>query len=83
MGKLILEGMGCKKMLVDGSGYTNIFEAEAKTSQHIQPKILLQYKVIEKELKENRVMCLWRCCSQFMHRIPPQDRTYILNILCD
>ena len=49
--------MGCKKMLVDGSGYTNIFEAEAKTSQHIQTKILLQYKVIEKELKENTVMC--------------------------
>ena len=57
MGKLILEGLGCKKLLVDGSGYTNIFEADAKTLQHIQTKILLHYKVIEKELKENRIMC--------------------------
>ena len=57
MGKLILEGMGCKKLLVDGSGYTNILKLTLKTLQHIQTNIFLQSGIIEKQLKERRVMC--------------------------
>ena len=73
--KRVVKNVSCKEVS------TQIFPKQSlKTKQHIQNKESHTIYAIERELNESRVIrFLVLCCSQFMHRKPPQE---CISIFC-